>query len=38
MSMVKIPMLKCNKCGHEWVPRIKDVRVCPKCHSVKWDK
>jgi len=29
---------KCNQCGHEWVPRIEEVRMCPKCHSVRWDK
>ena len=35
MKLIKI---KCNKCQHEWSPRVEDVRVCPKCHSLRWDK
>ena len=35
---VKVRELKCNKCGHEWYPRSTDVRMCPKCKSVNWDK
>ena len=34
----KISKLKCNQCGHEWVPRIKNPRMCAKCHSIRWDK
>lgn len=34
----RVSKLKCNQCGHEWVPRIKDPRMCAKCHSVQWDK
>ena len=34
----KISKLRCNQCGHEWVPRIKNPRQCAKCHSVRWDK
>ncbi len=34
----RISKLKCNQCGHEWVPRIKNPRMCAKCHSVRWDK
>lgn len=30
--------LKCNQCGHEWIPRVEDVRACPKCRSLRWDK
>ncbi len=33
----KLNYFKCKKCNHEWVPRIADVRVCPKCHSYLWD-
>lgn len=38
--MIEIPKLKCNQCGHEWIPRTQDVRVCPnrRCHSLRWDK
>ena len=38
--MVKIKMirrLECQRCGHQWYPRVKDVRVCPKCHTPYWD-
>ena len=34
----KLNYFKCQKCLHEWIPRIKDVRVCPKCHSYRWDQ
>lgn len=30
--------LKCKRCGHEWIPRVGDVRVCPKCKSAYWDR
>jgi predicted Zn-ribbon and HTH transcriptional regulator len=33
--------LKCERCGHEWVPRKKllsEVRLCPKCKTAYWDK
>jgi len=29
--------LKCERCGKEWVPRIEDVRQCPRCKSAYWD-
>ena len=31
---------RCERCGHEWVPRDKDAepRVCPSCKSPYWDK
>lgn len=30
--------LKCEKCGHEWLPRIARRPVaCPGCCSRKWD-
>ncbi len=35
---MKLPILKCKKCGHEWTPRTDDVRVCPKCRSLRWDR
>ena len=34
----RISKLKCNQCRHEWVPRIKNPRMCPECHSIRWDK
>lgn len=38
MAKVKVEKLKCQKCGHEWVPRSDDVRQCPGCHTVWWDE
>lgn len=29
---------KCNKCEHEWFPRVSDVKECPKCKSRAWNK
>ena len=36
--VIDIPILKCNQCGHKWTPRTEDPRICPKCHSLRWDK
>ena len=35
---IQIQKLKCKRCGHEWVARKPNVRVCPKCKSPYWDK
>jgi Zn finger protein HypA/HybF involved in hydrogenase expression len=35
---VKIQKIKCKRCGHEWQPRHEDVRQCPNCQSIYWDK
>jgi len=35
---IKIKKLKCLQCNYEWMPRTNDVRRCPKCQSVFWDK
>jgi len=40
MAKLKIVLpkpLTCKRCGHEWVPRQVDVRICPKCKSPYWD-
>jgi len=29
--------MKCSRCGWTWVPRVKKPKVCPGCHSVKWN-
>jgi len=32
---------RCERCGHEWVPRgdvSVEPRVCPKCKSPYWDR
>jgi Zn finger protein HypA/HybF involved in hydrogenase expression len=37
MVKLRIPTLTCLRCGHRWVPRQTDVRICPKCKSARWD-
>jgi len=34
----KISGYLCKRCGHKWLPRIKDPRQCPKCKTAYWDK
>jgi hypothetical protein len=42
--MARIPItimgFKCERCGHEWVPRDSEgePKVCPKCHSPWWQR
>ena len=31
-------MLKCERCGYEWKPRVSNPRNCPGCKSASWDK
>ncbi len=42
MGMAKILLkgYRCERCGHEWVPRDKEhtPRVCPSCKSPYWDR
>ena len=35
---IEIKKLECKRCGHEWVPRQREVRICPKCKSAWWDR
>ena len=39
MAEITIKGYKCERCEHEWTPRI-DIKpiVCPKCKSPYWDK
>src|SRR4051812_22799621 len=41
-GMVKVQLWgwRCERCGHEWLPREEGVapRVCPKCKSPYWDR
>jgi DNA-directed RNA polymerase subunit RPC12/RpoP len=35
----KIPTLNCNRCQHEWYPRMEKLPVrCPECKSPYWNK
>lgn len=39
MIDIKIQYLKCNRCGHEWIPRSPNYpKVCAKCNSPYWNK
>jgi hypothetical protein len=35
-----IPSLKCNQCGHTWIPRKTTIKLCPRneCHSTHWNE
>jgi len=35
---IKLNQLVCKQCGHKWIPRASDIRMCPKCKSVYWDR
>ena len=39
MPRIQISGFRCERCGHEWVPRGKsrDPKVCPECKSPYWD-
>lgn len=36
--MNELPKFKCQKCGHEWIPRVPEVVMCPKCKTYKWNE
>ena len=29
-------LLKCKRCGYDWLPRTADPKVCPRCKSREW--
>lgn len=33
-----LPKNKCTNCGHTWVSRIENPKMCPKCHSIKIER
>lgn len=38
MQILTVNQLKCKRCGHVWVNRKVEVRICPRCKSAYWDK
>lgn len=36
--MIELNKLNCKRCGFSWIPRITEVRICPKCKSAYWDR
>jgi predicted Zn-ribbon and HTH transcriptional regulator len=42
MAKIKITVdgYRCERCGHEWIPRTKittDPKICPNCKTPYWD-
>lgn len=35
---IKINKLKCVRCGHQWIPRTKNIITCPSCRSPYWNR
>jgi len=35
---MQLPKLKCEKCGHEWIPRVENPLKCPKCEHTRGSK
>jgi len=33
-----IQVMKCNKCGYKWIPRVKYPIECPRCKRLDWNK
>lgn len=29
--------IRCVRCNWAWLPRKRDVRICPHCHTIYWD-
>ena len=40
MARVLLRGFRCERCGHEWIPRNKGElpSVCPKCKSPYWNR
>jgi len=38
MVKVRSVRMECKRCGHRWIPRGDEVRICAKCKSPYWDQ
>jgi len=41
MAIIKLTGYQCDRCGHEWTPRLKteeEPAMCPKCKTAYWNK
>jgi predicted nucleotidyltransferase len=38
MGEVDLPELHCYRCGNTWTPRVRVVRICPRCKSRYWEE
>lgn len=40
MAKILLNGFRCERCGHEWVPREKGIepKVCPSCKSPYWNR
>lgn len=37
--MISMKLIKCLRCGNEWLPRVLGKpKMCPACKSRVWDK
>lgn len=34
----RITEIDCQRCGHHWIPKIPNVRICPECKSPYYDR
>lgn len=41
MAIIQRPAYQCDRCEHEWYPRLQTTElpaICPKCKSAYWNK
>ena len=37
MKIILLQKLSCKRCGHQWIPRQPEIRICPKCKTSWFD-
>lgn len=38
MAVISVAGFKCERCGHEWAPRLgRPPKVCPECKRTDWN-